>query len=100
MVRDGVGKAVPGAAVALLPEERTQKALFLSKLADNNGVFELRSAPGVYRLYAWSQLAGAAYRNDEFMKAFNDRGIPLQIRREETLNVDVKLVDEETVRRD
>lgn len=100
VVRDGMGKAVPGAAVALLPEDREQKALFLSKLADNNGVFELRSAPGVYRLYAWPKLDGAAYRNDEFMKPFNDRGIALRIQKEETLNVDVKLVDEAAVRRD
>lgn len=100
VVRNAEGRAVPGAAVALLPEDRTQKALFASKLADNNGAFELRCAPGAYRLYAWPQLDGAASRNDEFMKPFNDRGIALQVQGEETVSVDVKLVDEVAVRRD
>ncbi|HET9131530.1 MAG TPA: hypothetical protein VFO86_11305, partial [Terriglobia bacterium] len=67
------------AAVALLPDDRGQKALMISKSADANGQFEIQAAPGAYHLYSWVELDGEAYRNDEFMKKYDERGTAVRV---------------------
>jgi hypothetical protein len=93
-VTDSRGNKVPGAIVALMPNDRTQKALMVSKSADGNGVFELQCAPGMYLLYAFTELDGAAYRNAEFMKPFDPRGTPVRVEKEGKVSIDLNLVDE------
>jgi hypothetical protein len=39
---------------------------------------------------------GAAYRNEEFMKKFNDRGIPVRVEKDGKVVADLKLVDDIT----
>jgi hypothetical protein len=95
-VIDSRGKKVSAAAVALMPDDRKQKALMLSRSTDANGVFEMKAAPGSYHLYAWMELDGAAYRNEEFMKKFDDHGTPVRIDKDGKVVVDLKLVDEMT----
>ena len=68
-----------GACDALMPDDRGQKALMISRNTDANGVFEIKAAPGSYHLYAWMELDGAAYRNEEFMKKCDDRGTAVRI---------------------
>jgi hypothetical protein len=95
-VTDSRGNKVGVAAVALMPDDRTQKALMISRNADANGVFEIQAAPGSYHLYAWMEQDGAAYRNEEFMKKFNDRGIPVRVEKDGKVVADLKLVDDIT----
>jgi hypothetical protein len=49
--------------------------------------------PGNYRLYAWNYLDGAAYRNAEFMKNYDERGSPLKIERAGIVNADVMVLN-------
>jgi hypothetical protein len=35
--------------------------------------------PGSYQLFAWSRLNGAAYKNAEFMKHYQGRGVPIVV---------------------
>jgi hypothetical protein len=93
-VTDSRGNKVAAAAVALMPDDRTQKALMTSRNADANGVFEFQAAPGSYHLYVWIELDGAAYRNEEFMKKFNDRGTPVLVEKDSKVVADLKLVDD------
>jgi protocatechuate 3,4-dioxygenase beta subunit len=95
-VIDGRGNKVAGAAVALMPDDRTQKALMLSKNTDGNGVFEIQAAPGSYHLYSWTEMDGAAYRNQEFMKKYDDRGKPVRIEKNGKVTADLNPVDEIT----
>jgi hypothetical protein len=47
---------------------------------DQNGEFDLGCVrTGNFRLYAWRELEGAAYRNAEFMKDYDAKGIPVHI---------------------
>jgi len=95
-VADNRGNKTSVAVVALMPDDRTQKALMLSRNTDANGVFEIKAAPGSYHLYAWLELDGAAYRNESFMKKFDDRGTPVRIVKDGKVVADLKLVDEMT----
>ena len=93
-VTDGPGNKAVRAVVALMPDDRTQKALMTSKNTDANGVFEIQAAPGSYHLFSWIELDGAAYRNEEFMKKYDGRGTPVRIEKDAKVTVDLKLVDE------
>jgi hypothetical protein len=86
-VVDGVVRTVTGApladaAVALVPDApyRATGLRYRAVVTDPRGRFELHGvAPGSYKLFAWPELEGAAYRNAEFMKEFEDRGKPLKV---------------------
>ncbi len=82
VVRDAAGNPVLGAVVAVVPDKPRRAAgpLYRSVVSDPNGQFEIHGiAPGSYKLFAWPELDGAAYRNAEFMKDFEERGIPAKI---------------------
>jgi hypothetical protein len=83
-VRDAGAEVLPHATVALVPDVpyRATGLRFRHAVTDPHGKFELHGiAPGSYKLFAWPELEGAAYRNAEFMKAFEDRGLPIKVER-------------------
>lgn len=82
VVRTNTGDLLPDASVVLVPDApyRNTSLLYRSIVTDQNGKFEIHGVrPGAYKLFAWTELEGAAYRNSEFMKEFEERGIPLTI---------------------
>jgi hypothetical protein len=82
IVRNTGGDSLPDATVVLVPDPpfRQTGILFKSVITDANGKFEIHGiAPGPYKLFAWSELEGLAYRNSEFMKGYEDRGTPVTI---------------------
>lgn len=84
------GKTARGATVALVPDDVHDAGLYRAASADQDGGFELECVfPGEYRLYAWKELEGAGYRNEEFMKDFEDRGIPVTVGDSESVTVNV-----------
>jgi hypothetical protein len=88
------GKAGPGATVALVPDDHADTHLYRTATADQDSAFELRCVePGNYHLYAWPYLDGAAYRNAEFMKAFNDRGSPVHVEGSVTIAADARVLE-------
>jgi hypothetical protein len=81
-VRTKTGELISDATVALIPDAPYRGAgpRYRSSVTDLNGKFELHGiAPGKYRLLAWSDIQGAAYRNSESMKEFDAHGTPVTI---------------------
>jgi hypothetical protein len=96
-VRDSMGENLPDAVVALVPDNPLRAAgdLYRSTVTDAKGDFELRGiAPGKYHLFAWRELEGAAYRNQEFIKNFEEGGTAIQIEKGNNVSVDVTVLDE------
>jgi hypothetical protein len=76
------GVPVVGGILALIPDEPngTKSHLYRTAGSDQRGVFVIRGiAPGAYHLFAWRELAGAAYRNADFMKKYEGQGVPVKI---------------------
>lgn len=73
------GVPVPDAHVALVPDDRTQVSAATSRIADVSGRFVIYAPPGQYHLYAWHRMEGAAYRNADFMSAYDSRGTSVTI---------------------
>jgi hypothetical protein len=97
VVKNSAGEAVPEAIVAILPDppRRTAGLLYRSVTADSSGHFELRGiAPGNYHLFSWIALPGAAYRNADFMKTYDERGTAIRIEKDSQLLMNTRLVDE------
>jgi len=90
-VRNSEGR-ISGAIVALIPEAplRSAGVLYRSVISDFNGDFELRGIrPGAYRLFAWADMEGAAYRNTEFMKDHEGQGIRVRVENQVRQTIDV-----------
>jgi hypothetical protein len=91
-VRDAAGNALPDAVVVIVPDApyRSFGPHYRAVISDPNGEFELRGiAPGNYKLFAWTELEGAAYRNAEFMKEYDDKGKPVVIEKGTRISMDV-----------
>jgi hypothetical protein len=80
-VDNGAGKPSVGSIVALVPQDRSRTNLFAEARTDQNGSFNLPCVtPGSYEIFAWSEMEGAAYRNAEFMKAYTDGGLRIEVK--------------------
>jgi hypothetical protein len=85
-VTDDAGNKVVGSVVALVPEERAVSEMYATGTTDQNGDFDLACIrPGNFRLYAWREMEGAAYRNPEFMKDNDASGLPVHIGKGDSL---------------
>jgi hypothetical protein len=83
-VTDTKGMKVAGSTVVLIPDEplRESKQLYRTATTDQNGAFSIRTiAPGLYHVFAWQELEGAAYKNAGFMKTQEQPGTPVKIDR-------------------
>jgi hypothetical protein len=93
VVSDSHGTIAPGSTVALVPDDRTQDHQYFVSDTDANGAFEIPCAAGHYHIYAWNDTEGAAYRNGEFMKKYDDRGIAIHLEKGSKLNVDLMTIE-------
>jgi hypothetical protein len=78
-VLDRNGLPIFGAVVALLPDDRTQRHRYLARTTDQDGRYRFENVPGAYHLYAWGEMDGSAYLNAEYMKPYNQFGVPVQL---------------------
>jgi hypothetical protein len=88
------GTAKPGAIVALIPTgNRENHALYFGGTADAMGTFTLRSvAPGEYKIFAWESAPPGAYLNADFLKRYEDSGVPLAVTPDSKLRVTVTVI--------
>src|SRR5688572_21745847 len=93
VVTDDKNSPMSGATVALVPDApyRNAVVLYRSDISVFDGKFVLRGvAPGAYRVFAFTDLPGVAYRNPEFLMKYETRGTPIKI--ENATPVSLKLV--------
>jgi hypothetical protein len=64
-----------GAAVALVPEQRSLWRLYKENTTDQYGRYHIKGiAPGEYKLFAWEDVENGAYEDPEFLKGFEALG--------------------------
>ncbi len=77
------GKPLPGAKVALVPEDearRRQTASYKIASSDQAGVFRLRGIPpGEYRAFAWENVQYGVYEDPEIFKTIESAGVKLKL---------------------
>jgi hypothetical protein len=62
-------------------------------LADQTGHFLLRGLrPGAYTLFAWEHLEGDEYRDADFLKLFEGRGVEVKVEKSSHQTVPLKIV--------
>jgi len=73
-VADGDQHPAAGATVVAVPEDSKRPALFHSTVSDQKGHFEFTDVvPGAYMLYAWDEVDGEIWRDEEFLKKYAQR---------------------------
>jgi hypothetical protein len=90
-VSNATGEDAGMVTVALIPEEsrRNRSDLYRTAQTDPAGRYELRDiAPGTYKLFAWTDVEPDAWRNAEFMRAFEDRGKVVVVLDAQTVHVE------------
>jgi len=71
-----------GATVVVVPSQshRSNPMFYKTTTSDPMGRFSVRGvAPGEYRIFAWSNPPGTAYRNADFMKKYEGRGATVNV---------------------
>jgi hypothetical protein len=94
-VQTSPGKSVAGVQVVLIPNNpRRQNALLYKRaVAADDGQFNLQAlAPGGYKLFAFESLPSSAELNAEFLKPFEDFGVPVTIETGGQLKVQIPLM--------
>jgi len=89
------GKPVGGVQVVLIPNPPRRQSLLLYKRATttSDGQFTLPAlAPGAYKLFAGDNLPSGAELSAEFMKAFEDSGVPITVEAGAQMKVEVPLI--------
>lgn len=92
LVKSSDGEILSDAVVALMPDGAGLPILSVVSAID--GTYDLRGLPpGDYHLFAWSELEGAAYRNSEFMKAYDGKGKALHVEKNVHLSMELTVLD-------
>ena len=66
----------------LIPETalRGRVDLFKNVLSTTSGEFKIQGiTPGSYKLFAWQEVENGAWLNSEFMREFEERGVPVVV---------------------
>jgi len=94
-VIDSSGKPVPNARAVLVPESarRQRGDLYKNVATDESGRFQLTGiAPGTYRLFAWERIEDGAWQDPQFIRLFEDKGTPLQIRENQQATIETRVI--------
>jgi len=95
IVRDKLGQPVADAVIALVPDAPLDSVdhLYRKTVSDVTGAFELADiVPGSYRIFAWQELQGAAYKNVDFLREYETQARSISIT-QQNVKVDVSLSD-------
>jgi 5-hydroxyisourate hydrolase-like protein (transthyretin family) len=84
-----------GTFVALVPrrELRGLPQFFRTTTTDQFGRFALRGvAPGEYRVFAWEEMEPGAHLDPEFLSAYEEKGVKLDVKEAAQHQVELKLI--------
>jgi len=88
-----------GALVVLAPDadRRARQDLYKVTSSDQYGRFALKGiAPGTYKMFAWEDVEPGAYQDPDFLKKYEDRGVPVSVEGGGPQSVELKLLPAET----
>jgi len=97
-VQNAAGKAAARSSVVLIPngDRRHNPMLYKRATSGTEGNFSLGAlAPGDYKLFAWEALPNGAELNADFLKQYEERGIPVAIDAGMQLKTVVPLIPDE-----
>jgi hypothetical protein len=83
---------LPNVRTVLIPETelRGRAYLFKSVLSTSSGEFKIQGiTPGNYKLFAWQEVEIDAWLNPEFMREFEERGVPVVVTESSNETVEV-----------
>lgn len=85
---------MPGVQAVLIPDQqRDRRNAYRFSIADQNGHFTLRVIPpGNYKLFAWEDLEPGAYYDPEFIRKYEDVGMPITVSESAALNFAVRVL--------
>jgi hypothetical protein len=90
-------QAVPNAFVSLVPAAEHRSNVLLYR----RSIFDVAASkyppiglvpPGEYKMFAWDNIPPNAELNAGYLAKFEDRGVPVTVRRGESLTVQVPLI--------
>jgi len=93
-VVDKDGKPVSGIQAVLIPDRsRDRRDLYKVANSDQNGHFNLRGvAPGDYKIFPWEDIEPFAYSDPDFLRRYEQMGIPIKISESAKLTVEAKMI--------
>jgi len=89
------GKPVSNAKVVVVPDiaRRQRGDLYKSGSSDDSGRFRLRGLPpGDYKLFAWERAEDGAWHDPEFIKLYENRGVPVRVTEDGRQTADATLI--------
>jgi hypothetical protein len=95
---DKKGDLHTGAQFVLVPEaaRRYRREQFRVATAGEDGVATIRGIlPGTYKLFAWEDLEPNAYLNSDFLRVYEDLGLPVKVVAGDNSPVSVRLISKE-----
>jgi hypothetical protein len=77
-------------SVVMVPNVRQRTDLYRFATTNPSGRFRFEKVPpGDYRLFAWTEVETDAWYDTEFMKTYENRGVPVSVREGGTERVDI-----------
>jgi hypothetical protein len=92
-VQTSNGSPAIDSVVVLVPDRRDDSHLYRVVRTNEGGAFDISGAPGVYKVFAWSELEGAAYRDPEFINKFEAQGRTATIESGGHLTMNLNVLD-------
>jgi len=95
---NGKGELHPGAQFVLVPDvkRRDRREQYRAAPSGEDGQATLRGIPpGSYKLFAWEHLETNAYLNSDYLQAYENFGVPVNIASGDNLPVSVRLIPKE-----
>ena len=97
-VQNAAGKLAANSSVVLIPngDRRQNPMLYKRATSGTDGNFSLGAlAPGAYKLFAWEALPNGAELNSDFLKQYEERGLPVAIEAGMQLKTVLPLIPDE-----
>ena len=94
-VSDDRGVATQGVQAVLVPDEarRGRSDAYFSTTTDTNGQFGFNNVPpGRYKLFAWEDVPAGAYQYPDFIRRYEDRGLPITVNGNGAVTADTRLI--------
>ena len=85
----------PGARVVLIPSGalRSRTDLYKDTRADALGRFTMMGIPpSEYKLFAWQEVELDAYQDPDFLRLYEDQGVPVTVQEKGILSMQLSLI--------